>query len=166
MYGRSRKSLFRRTGPIICTTSGIRVSGCTEVVEVPLAPPGEEVKLEANRTAATEIRPGASMMCNAEARTELSRFFFILFFRWSSGSKAASVPGPPQASQMLLTFLRASSDGVLRSGLPFIGKRAQPCQTPLLIRFPATQKEWSNVYQLRLFPELDVPIASGQNLSG
>src|SRR5207244_11746946 len=87
MYGRSRKSVFRMTGPINCTTSGIGVSGCIAVVELALAPPGEEVRLEANKIAEIEIRPRARLICNAEARTELSCFFFIFFFRWSSGSE-------------------------------------------------------------------------------
>src|SRR5947199_7591249 len=87
MYGRSRKSWFRMTGPINCTTSGIGVSGCTAVVELGLAPPGEEVRLEANKMAETEIRPRARVTCNAEARTEVSCFFFIFFFQLSSGSK-------------------------------------------------------------------------------
>src|SRR5438132_6713510 len=105
MYGRSRNSWFRMTGPIKCTTSGIGVSGCTAVVELALAPPGEEVRLEANKMAETEIRPKARVICNAEARTELFRFFFIFFFRWSSWKQAAFLPGAPQAPQeILLTF--------------------------------------------------------------
>src|SRR5207247_1824888 len=98
MYGRSRKSWFRMTGRINCTTSGIGVSGCTAVVELALAPPGEEVRLEANKMAETEIRPRARVICNAEARTELSCFFFICFFRWSSGSERRFFLGTPQAS--------------------------------------------------------------------
>src|SRR4051812_38467701 len=83
MYGRSRKSLFRMTGPTKCVTSGIGVSGCMAVVELALPPLGEEARLEANKKAETEMRPRARVICNAEARTELSCFFFILF-QWSS----------------------------------------------------------------------------------
>src|SRR4051794_7153893 len=104
MYGRSRKSLFRVTGPIICTTSGIGVSGCAAVMGLAL-PPGEEARLEVNKMAEMETRPRARVICNAEARTELSRVFFIFFFRWSSAKQAAFLPGAPQAAQeILLTF--------------------------------------------------------------
>ncbi|PYX03214.1 MAG: hypothetical protein DMG85_20120 [Acidobacteria bacterium] len=51
------------TGPINCTTSGIGVSGCIAVVELALAPPGEEVRLEANKIAESEIRPRARVIC-------------------------------------------------------------------------------------------------------
>ena len=127
MYGRSRKSLFRRTGPIICTTSGIGASECIALAEAPLAPAGEVVRLEANRMAENEIRPKARMICNAEARTELSCFFFIFFFRWSSRKQAAFFHGTPQAPQeILLMFCWVSSDGVLRSGVPLsTNKRAR-----------------------------------------
>src|ERR1043166_9611678 len=86
MYGRARKSWLRLTGPINCTTSGIGVSGCPAVVELPLAAPAEEVRLEANKIAEIKIRPKASVICNAEARRELSCFFFIFFLWWGSGT--------------------------------------------------------------------------------
>src|ERR1044071_794641 len=86
MYGRARKSWVGLTGPISCTTAGIGVAGCPAVVEAALAPPGEEVRLEANNTAEIEIRPKARVICNAEARRELSCFFFIFFLWWGSGT--------------------------------------------------------------------------------
>src|SRR5438034_6870563 len=117
MYGRSRKSVFRMTGPINCTTSGIGVSGCIAVVELALAPPGEEVRLEANKIAESEIRPRARVICNAEARTELRCFFFIFFFRWSSASERRFLLGTPQAPQeSSLTFFGLFSHGALGSG--------------------------------------------------
>jgi hypothetical protein len=70
------------------------------VVELTLPPPGEEARLEANKKAETEIRPRARVICKAEARTELSCFFFILF------------------------------RGVLRSGGPFLYERCVLCQVP------------------------------------
>src|SRR5205807_10503849 len=134
MYGRSRKSVFRMTGPINCTTSGIGVSGCTAVVELALAPPGEEVRLEANKMAETEIRPRARVTCNADARTALSRFFFIFFFRWGSESERRCLLRTPQASPevSLMFFGRLFSDGVLGSGVSSYRKRVQACQA----RFP------------------------------
>ncbi|PYJ17591.1 MAG: hypothetical protein DME96_05460 [Verrucomicrobia bacterium] len=108
------------TGPINCTTSGIGVSGCIAVVELALAPPGEEVRLEANKIAESEIRPRARVICNAEARTELCCFFFIFFFRWSSGSERRFLLGTPQAPQEIsLTFFGLFSDGALGSGAAF-----------------------------------------------
>src|SRR5437870_13613239 len=121
MYGRSRKSVFRMTGPINCTTSGIGVSGCIAVVELALAPPGEEVRLEANKIAESEIRPRARVICNAEARTELSCFFFIFFFRWSSGSERLFLLGTPQAPQEIsLSFYCLFSVGVFCRVLLFV----------------------------------------------
>src|SRR5207244_12474621 len=120
MYWRAGKSGVRMTGPINCTTSGICVSGCIAVVELALAPPGEEVRLEANKIAESEIRPRARVICNAEARTELCCFFFIFFFRWSSGSERRFLLGTPQAPQEIsLRFFGLFSDGALGSGVAF-----------------------------------------------
>jgi len=71
------------TGPINRTTSGIGLSGCG--LFGPGPPPVACDKLEANKIAETKIRASASVICNAEARTEVSRSFFILFFREDLG---------------------------------------------------------------------------------
>jgi hypothetical protein len=62
------------------------------------------------------------LICNAEARTELCRFFFIFFFRWSSGSERVLLGAPQVSPEISLAFFGLFSDGVLRSEVAFLGK--------------------------------------------